>query len=282
MGIAAVGFLVWAHHMFASGMDPYLRVPFMYSTLLVAVPTGIKFFSWVGTMWQGKLEFPTPMLFVLGAIVVFLLGGLTGPILGTITTDLHLTDTYFVVGHFHDTMFGGYIFPLFAAIYYWFPKITGRKMNDALGKVHFWLLWPSFLVMSTAQMLSGMLGMRRRISDFDPGLGINGYQLAITITGFLVALSVLVFFFNLIRSIRHGEKAVGNVWRSRSPEWQLLPSPVPQHNYARPFVVVGEPYDYSLPGSRYVTDGGAMPAEPPEPPGPQVQPGGLEPSPTGD
>ena len=145
MGIALTGFLVWAHHMYASGMDPYLRVPFMYSTLLVAVPTGVKFFSWVGTMWEGKITFPTPMLFVMGGILVFLLGGLTGPILGTISTDLPLTDTYFVVGHFHATMFGGYIFPVIAAIHFWFPKMTGRKMNDTLGKVQFWLMTPILL-----------------------------------------------------------------------------------------------------------------------------------------
>ncbi len=134
LGIALVGFLVWAHHMFASGMNQYLQVPFMYSTLLVAVPTGVKFFSWIATLWKGKIEMPTPMLFVLGGIVVFLLGGLSGPPNATVATDLHLTDTYFIVGHFHDTIFGGYVFPFFAAIYYWFPKATGRRMNETVGQ----------------------------------------------------------------------------------------------------------------------------------------------------
>ncbi|MCK5921338.1 MAG: cbb3-type cytochrome c oxidase subunit I, partial [Methylococcales bacterium] len=123
LGIALVGFLVWAHHMFTSGMSDALRIPFMVSTLIVGVPTGVKFFSWLGTLWGGKIELPTPMLFVLGAISVFLIGGVTGPILATVPTDLHLHDSYWIVGHFHATMFGGFIFPYLAALYYWFPKV---------------------------------------------------------------------------------------------------------------------------------------------------------------
>ena len=134
LAIALVGFLVWGHHMFTSGYQPYLRVAFMISTLLVAVPTGVKFFSWLGTMWGGRLTFPTPMLFTLGAISVFLIGGLSGPVLATVTTDLYLHDTYFVVGHFHATIFGGFVFPFFAAIYYWYPKITGRMYNENAGQ----------------------------------------------------------------------------------------------------------------------------------------------------
>ncbi len=251
LAIALVGFLVWAHHMFTSGMEEYLRVPFMYSTLLVAVPTGVKFFSWVGTLWRGKLEFPTPMLFALGAIIVFLLGGLTGPPNGTVATDLHLHDTYWIVGHFHNTMFGGFVFPFFAAIYYWFPKITGRRLNETLGKIHFWLMTPSFWVVTLGMMRVGLLGMRRRIADYDPALGFDTTQLVITIAAFLIATSVLIFVVNLIWSARRGEVAAGNVWRSRSPEWQV-PSPMPEHNYDKTFEVVGEPYDYGLPGSTYV------------------------------
>jgi cytochrome c oxidase subunit 1 len=162
MAIALVGFLVWGHHMFAAGIQPYLRVPLMFSTLLVAVPTGVKFYSWVATMWQGKLTFPTPMLFVLGAISVFLIGGLSGPPNGTVSTDLFLHDTYWIVGHFHATMFGGFVFPFFAALYYWFPKVTGRMYNEKLGKLHFWLMVPGFWVQSLGQMRVGLLGMRRR------------------------------------------------------------------------------------------------------------------------
>jgi cytochrome c oxidase subunit I len=251
LGIALVGFVVWAHHMFTSGMNEYLRVPFMYSTLLVAIPTGVKFFSWVATLWQGKITTPTPMLFVLGGIIVFLLGGLSGPPNATVSTDLHLHDTYFIVGHFHDTIFGGFVFPFFAALYYWFPKATGRRMNETLGKIHFWLMTPAFLFLSFGMMYVGLLGMRRRIADYDIELGIEPTQFFMTIAAFAIALSVAIFLYNFFNSIKNGEKAEGNVWNSRSPEWQV-PSPMPMHNYDQPFEVVGEPYDYGLEGSQYV------------------------------
>jgi cytochrome c oxidase subunit 1 len=251
MAIALAGFLVWAHHMFTSGMESFLRVPFMFSTLLVAVPTGIKFFSWIATMWGGKLTFPTPMLFVMGSLSVFLIGGLSGPPNGIVTTDLFVHDTYWIVGHFHATMFGGFVFPFFAALYYWFPKITGRMYNERWGKVHFWLITIAFWVQSVGQMRVGLLGMRRRIVDYDPALGIDGMQMAITIAGFVIALSVVISICNLIYSARRGEVAERNPWNSRSPEWQI-PSPIPEVSYAQPFHVVGDPYDYGLPGSVYV------------------------------
>jgi cytochrome c oxidase subunit 1 len=251
IAIALVGYLVWGHHMFTSGYAQNLRVPFMIATLLVAVPTGIKFFSWLGTLWGGKLTFPTPMLFVLGAISVFLIGGLSGPILATVASDLYLHDTYFVVGHFHGTIFGGFVFPLFAAIYFWFPKITGRMYNETLGKVHFWIMTPGFWVQSLAQMSVGVMGMRRRIADYDPALGVEFGQWLITIAGFAIAFSVLLMIYNLFHSAEVGRVAGNNPWRSRSPEWQI-PSPVPEHSFARPIAVVGEPYDYGLPNSTYV------------------------------
>ncbi len=251
LAIALVGFVVWAHHMFTSGMNEYLRVPFMYSTLLVAIPTGVKFFSWVATIWGGKIDTPTPMLFVLGAIVVFLLGGITGPPNATVSVDLHLHDTYYVVGHFHDTLFGGFVFPFFAALYFWFPKATGKRMNETLGKIHFWLMTPAFLTLSFGMMRIGLLGMRRRIADYDPALGFDNMHLVLTISGFLIALSILIFFYNLVISIKRGEPATGNLWNSRSPEWQVV-SPMPAHNYDVPFEVVGEPYDYGLAGSKYI------------------------------
>ncbi len=251
VAIALVGFLVWAHHMFVAGMGEDLRTIFMFTTMLVAVPTGVKFFSWVGTMWQGKISMPTPMLFVMGSISVFLIGGVTGPILGTVPTDLHLHDSYWVVGHFHATMFGGFVFPFFAALYYWFPKATGRMYNEKLGKLHFWLMLPAFWVMSLGQMATGLLGMRRRISDYDPALGVESIHLLITIAGLVIGWSVLIMVYNLVSSARSAEVADINPWKSRSPEWQI-PSPVPEMNYDEPFVVVGGPYDYGLQDSTYI------------------------------
>ena len=201
------------------------------------------------------------MLFVLGAISVFLIGGLTGPPNGTVITDLFLHDTYWVVGHFHATMFGGFVFPFFAALYYWFPKVTGRKYNETLGKLHFWLMIPGFWVQSMTMMGIGLLGMRRRIADYDPALGIEGAQVLITIAGFTVGISILIMVYNLVQSAFVGEPAPANPWASRSPEWQI-PSPVPEHSYAQPFVVTGDPYDYGLPGAVYVdmNPGSAAPA----------------------
>jgi len=156
-----------------------------------------------------------------------------------------------VVGHFHDTIFGGFVFPFFAAIYYWFPKTTGRRMSEFWGKVHFWMMTPSFFVLTFGMMRVGLLGMRRRIVDYDPALHLDTTHLIMTIAAFVIALSVLIFFINLFYSMKHGEKAEGNIWNSRSPEWQV-PSPMPVHNYDVPFEVVGEPYDYGLAGSKYV------------------------------
>ncbi|MEA3334750.1 MAG: cbb3-type cytochrome c oxidase subunit I [Chloroflexota bacterium] len=251
MAIALVGFLVWAHHMFVSGMSYYLRVPFMYSTLLVAVPTGVKFFSWVGTLWGGKIILKTPMLFTLGAISVFLIGGLTGPPLGMVTTDMNLHDTYYVVGHFHATMFGGFVFPFFAALYYWYPKATGRMYNERLGQIHFALMLPAFYVMSLGQMWTGTMGMRRRIADYDPALGIDTAHMMVTIAGLVIATSVCIMLVNLIVSARRERVAGANPWRSRGLEWQI-PSPVPEQSYATTPIVVGEPYDYGLADSPYV------------------------------
>ncbi len=250
LAIAFVGFLVWAHHMFVAGMNDALRIPFMLATLVVAIPTGVKFFSWVATIWEGKLSLETPMLFVLGAISVFLIGGVTGPILGTIPTDLHLHDSYWVVGHFHATMFGGFIFPFFAALYYWYPKVTGHMYKEHLGKLHFWLMVPGFWVMSFGQMATGIVGMRRRIADYDPALGVQPTHILITLAALVIGWSVLIMIYNFVTSARMERVAETNPWNSRSPEWQI-PAPIPEFNYDVPFEVVGEPYDYGLADSTY-------------------------------
>jgi cytochrome c oxidase subunit 1 len=198
------------------------------------------------------MTFQTPMLFVLGAISIFLLGGLSGPPNGVVATDLHVQDTYWIVGHFHATMFGGFVFPFFAAIYYWFPKLTGRMYNERLGKLHFYLMLPAFYLQSLGQMQVGLLGMRRRIADYDAALGIDTSQLLITIAGYAIGIAVLIAVYNFYISAKRGAVAESNPWRSRSPEF-MIASPIPAHNYDQPFEVIGEPYDYGLAGSVYAS-----------------------------
>jgi len=251
MAIAFVGFLVWAHHMFTTGLGPMLQIVFMFSTLLVAVPTGVKIFSWLGTIWAGKLSFETPMLFVLGAIAIFLMGGLTGPFLALVPTDLYLHETYWVVSHFHQTMFGGFVFPFLAAIYFWFPKITGYQYKERLGKAHFWVMLLGFFIKTGAMYRVGLLGMLRRIADYDAGRGFEGLNALATVGGFMVGLGMLIFLINILLSLRAKQPASPNPWRSRSPEWQI-PSPPPEENFARPPRVVGGPYDYGVADSLYV------------------------------
>jgi cytochrome c oxidase subunit 1 len=251
MAIAFVGFLVWAHHMFVTGLGPMLQIVFMISTLLVAVPTGVKIFSWLGTIWGGKLSFETPMLFTLGAVVIFLLGGLTGPFQALVPVDLFLHETYFIVAHFHQTMFGGFVFPFVAATYFWFPKVTGYQYKERLGKVHFWLMFVGFMLMTFSMYRVGLLGMLRRIADYDPLPGFEAWNIWTTVGGFLVGLSVVIFVINLVSSLLAKVPASANPWRSRSPEWQIS-SPPPEENFAAPPVVVGGPYDYGVPDSVYI------------------------------
>lgn len=248
LAIAIVGFFVWGHHMFVSGMEDYLLIPFMITTLLVAVPTGVKVFSWVATMWGGKIRLTTPFLFVLSAITVFLVGGLTGVPLALVPTNIHSHDSMWVVAHFHNTFFGGFLFPLIAAIYYWFPKITGRLFNEKLGKLHWGLITPGFFLMTLPLFWLGLMGMRRRIADttmaFEP---MN--QLA-TIGGLMVYISMLIFAYNLITSILRGPKAPANPWEGKTLEWQVS-SPPPEENFETPPRVVGPPYGYGNPGTRH-------------------------------
>jgi cytochrome c oxidase subunit 1 len=226
-----------------SGMADELTRVFMFSTLLVAIPTGVKFFSWMATLWGGKISLPTPMLFVIGAISVFLIGGLSGPILATVPTDMHLHDSYWVVGHFHATLFGGFVFPFFAAIYYWYPKATGRMYNESLGKLHFWLMTPGFWLMSLGQMRAGLMGMNRRYADYEASLGITFTQTLVTFSALVIGWSILIMIYNLIASARREPMAASNPWGSRSPEWQTE-SPIPEMNYHSPIEIVGDPYDF--------------------------------------
>ncbi len=251
MAIAFLGFMVWAHHMFSTGLSTAFAIVTSFSTMTIAVPTGVKIFSWLATLWRGKLTFPAPMMFVLGAIAIFLFGGLTGPFLAIVPVDLVLTKTYWVVAHFHQTIFGGFVFPFFAAIYYWFPKVTRFRLNDRLGRVNFWLLFVGFVTQTYPQYRLGLLGMIRRIADYTAEPHWVPLNITSTVGGFLVGLSFLTLLINIITTLRARVPVPANPWNSRSLEWQL-PSPPPEENYRVPPVVVGRPYDYGVPNSVYV------------------------------
>jgi cytochrome c oxidase subunit I len=248
MAILVLGFSVWAHHMFVSGMAPWLRVPMMITTLMIAVPTGIKVFSWLATIWEGKLNFSTPMLWAVGFVSMFVIGGLSGIYLGAVPIDIHVSDTYFVVAHIHYVLFGGSLFTIFAGIYYWFPKMTGRMYNERLGKLHFWLTFVGFNLTFFPMHLIGTQGMPRRVSDYDPMFG--NWNLFISVASFALGASTVVFLYNMVTSMRRGPLAEGNPWRSLTLEWQVS-SPPPVFNFDEIPQVVGNPYEYGVPGARH-------------------------------
>jgi cytochrome c oxidase subunit 1 len=242
-GIALGGTVVFVHHMFAAGIPDVLRIPFMVTTLLVAVPTGVKLFAWTATMWMGKLILQTPFLFVLSAILVFLVGGLTGVPVGIVPTDLYLHDTYYVVAHFHGTLFGGFLLPLMAALYYWFPKVTGRKMGERLGKAQWALMTVGTLLIILPLFELGFLGMRRRVIDYAPNLGFQPFHIASLVGAVLVFAGLVILAINIIRSARHGERTGGNPWNARTLDWQVS-SPPPEENFAVIPEVIAPPYGY--------------------------------------
>jgi cytochrome c oxidase subunit 1 len=230
LGIGALSMTVWAHHMFATGA---VLLPFFsFLSFLIAVPTGVKFFNWIGTMWRGQLTFETPMLFCLGFLVTFLLGGLTGVLLASPPIDFHVTDTYFVVAHFHYVVFGTAIFGAFAGAYFWFPKMTGRMLNDKLGKVHFWTLFVGFHTTFLVQHWLGDEGMPRRVADYKASDGFTTLNTVSSIGAFLLALSTLPFIYNVFVSYTRGERAVGDdPWGfGNSLEWATS-CPPPRHNF---------------------------------------------------
>jgi len=248
MAIVVLGFSVWAHHMFVSGMASWLRVPMMITTLLIAVPTGIKIFSWLATMWEGKLHFNTPMLFALGFLSMFVIGGLSGVMLGAVPVDIHMNQTYFVVAHIHYVLFGGSVFTIFAGIYYWFPKMTGRMYDEKLGKLHFWLTFVGFNLTFFPMHILGTEGMPRRVVDYAPKFA--GLNMFISLASFGLGASTIVFLYNAITSWRSGEKAPANPWHAMTLEWQVS-SPPPVFNFDEIPQVVGSPYGYGIPGAQH-------------------------------
>jgi len=255
---ACIGFLslsVWAHHMFTIGMNSYANGFFAITTFAVGIPTGIKIFNWLGTMWGGRIQFKTPMLFCIGFLFQFLIAGLTGIMLGTAPFNWQLSGSYFVVAHFHYVIVGGILFALFGAFYYWYPKITGRMFNETLGKLHFWLFLIGFHLTFDVMHIPGLLGMPRRIYTYEPGRGWETLNLLVTIGAFVQGIAILVFVVNLIFSYFKGPNAGNDPWDAWTLEWSLS-SPPPVYNFAslptvasrRPLWDLKHPED---PDSRY-------------------------------
>ena len=233
--IAFLSFIVWAHHMFTVGMPLAGQLFFMFATMLVAVPTGVKIFNWMATMWRGSMTFETPMLFSIAFVILFTVGGLSGVMLALAPVDLQYHDTYFVVAHFHYVLVSGTVFAIMAAVYYWIPKWTGNMYDEKLGKIHFWISLISVNVLFFPQHFLGLAGMPRRIPDY--ALQFAEFNMISSIGGFVFGLSQLLFLWIVIKCVRGGEKATAQVWDgAQGLEW-TLPSPAPYHSFTHPPVV---------------------------------------------
>jgi len=229
-GIAFLGVLVWAHHMFSTPMSTVVLAFFMLSSFLIAVPTGVKIFNWIATLWRGTVEYRVALIYCVGGIFTFLMGGITGIFLAVFPIDWQLTDTYFVVAHFHYTAFGASAFAMVAALYFWFPKMSGRMLNEALGKVSFAFFFVGFHVTFLIQHSAGLDGMPRRIYEYSPESGWQLYNLISTVGAFLIALGVLLTVVNLVRSLKKGTVAGPDPWKANTLEW-FTPSPPPENNF---------------------------------------------------
>jgi cytochrome c oxidase subunit 1 len=229
--IAFLGFGVWAHHMFAVGMGPIADSVFAVTTMLIAIPTGVKIFNWLGTLWGGSLRFTTAMMFAIGLVGLFTIGGISGIMHSSPPADLQQTDTYFIVAHFHYVLFGGSMMGIFAGIYYYFPKITGRLMNERLGKIHFWFTFVGMNLTFFPMHYAGLTGMARRTFTYDANQGWDVENQIATIGYFVLAVGMLFFAFNLARSRTRGQRIGNDPWGAPTIEW-TLPSPVPEYNFA--------------------------------------------------
>ena len=236
IAIGFISFSVWAHHMFTVGMSSYGNSLFVFTTVAIAVPTGIKIFNWLGTMWGGKIQLRVPMLFCIGFLFQFLIAGLTGIMLATAPFNWQLSGSYFVVAHFHYVIVGGIVFALFGAFYYWYPKMTGRMYNETLGKLHFWLFMIGFHLTFDFMHIPGILGMPRRIYTYEPGRGWETWNSIVTVGAFIQAAGVLMFVFNLLWSLRKGEPAGNDPWDAWTLEWSTS-SPPPDYDFVETPVV---------------------------------------------
>ncbi len=272
IGIAFLGWVVWGHHMFQSGMNPRLGTTFMISTMVIAVPSAVKVFNWLGTMWKGDLHLHTPMLNAVAFVAMFIIGGLSGIFMANTPVDIYIHDTYFIVAHLHYVLFGGSLFAIFAGIYFWFPKMFGKLMNETLGKVHFWLTFVFYNLVFFPMHLLGMGGHMRRIYDpnqyefLQPLAPMNKF---VSISAFLLGLSQLPFMVNFLWSLFKGKKADINPWRDNGLEW-TVPSPPPHGNFAHTPTVYHGPYEFSHPQAAedFLPQNQPLPAAP-------LQPGGA-------
>ena len=243
IAISFLGLIVWAHHMFTSGTPAWLRMFFMITTMIIAVPTGIKVFGWLATIWGGKISFNSAMLFAMGFIAVFVIGGISGVMLAAVPFDIHVHDTYFVVAHLHYVLFGGSVFGLYAALYHWYPKITGRMMNETWGRVHFVLTFIGMNLTFLPMHELGLMGMNRRIALYDPRFtSIN--QLC-TVGAYILAVSTVPFLVNAVWSWAKGTKAADNPWNALTLEWQTTSPPAIENFEVLPVLRTG-PYDYGV------------------------------------
>jgi cytochrome c oxidase subunit I len=236
VGIGFISLGVWAHHMFTVGMNSTSNAFFILSSELVGVPTGIKIFNWIATMWGGKIRFATPMLFCTAFIVQFLVAGLTGIMLSVAPFDWQLHNSYFVVAHFHYVLVGAIVFCFFAAFYYWYPKMTGKMLNEHLGKWHFWLFVLGFHLTFDIMHIPGLLGMPRSIYTYEPGRGWETWNKIISLGAAVQAIAILIFAYNLVHSYFRGADAGPDPWDAWTLEW-MTPSPPPVYNFAAEPVV---------------------------------------------
>ncbi len=263
MAIALVGFTVWAHHMFTA-LTPELRIPFMITSMIIAVPTGIKIFSWLGTLWGGKIHLRASMLFGLGFLSMFVIGGINGVMLASVPFDIDVHDTYFVVSHLHFVLFGGSVFTIYAGIYHWFPKITGKMLNERLGKIHFWITYPAFFFTFFPMNLLGMLGMPRRVAVYAPEF--QTLNVIVSIAAFTLGISTFILLYNIFYSLARGPRAGANPWRALTLEWATT-SPPPPHNFVGDPVPFPNPYGYGTEAAfayvQAIEDHFGAPDEPP-------------------
>ncbi len=250
LAISFLGLIVWAHHMFTSGTPPWLRMFFMVATMIIAVPTGIKVFSWVATIWGGKLRLNSAMLFSMGFVSMFVVGGLSGVMVASVPFDIHVHDTYFIVAHLHYVLFGGSVFGLYAGIYHWYPKMTGRMMSELWGKIHFVLTFIGFNLCFMPMHWLGLQGMPRRVAEYDPQFAT--VNLICSIGSFILAISTIPFVVNAVWCWVKGEKAPSNPWNAISLEWQTESPPIPTNWEGDPPLIT-DPYAYGLkPGRKAI------------------------------